>query len=165
VLGKRSGIHRDEGRARSGPVVVKRSGDELLADAGLAFDQDACIARRVEAHLGADLPDRGAPADQPARRAPVGAEELRQGPTRRRESACILDDVVRGAFAEAFHGARRGRVCRQEDERHLATACAEPPHQVEAVTVGERAVDDGGIEPAPLDLLERVRQRGGGADP
>ena len=46
AFGQRGAAHADEGLARAGRVVVEGVGDELLARAGLAADQDGRPARR-----------------------------------------------------------------------------------------------------------------------
>src|SRR5439155_504046 len=170
ALGEGLAVHRDEGMPDTVAPVVEEAGDELLAGAALALDEDRRAARRHAPHEVEELPARLALGHRRVRCIAAGdllsevavlALEARQVERARHQRAQLvvvegLGDEVEGALAHGGDGGRHAAVGREQHDRGGGPARAQGAEQREAVHSGHLPVRDHDIGRA---LLERGEGR------
>ena len=156
VLRNRGAVDLDEGALRAPAVVVQRVGDELLAGAVLALDEDVGLGvghggHQIEqlAHLPAaadDVVELVAIAQLPLERDVLGSElhALDRAPENREHALAVdrLFQEIRGAGFHRLDGARDAAL--PADDQHLGagTHALELPDEVSAVGVWQHEVDE-----------------------
>ena len=172
-LGDGGAVQRQERRLRPRPVVVDGAGDELLAGAALAGDQDRDVLRGDAADGLVDLTHRRAAAEDRAIRVGIrlGLGDHRRGahPTGDLQGLADhppqmvqverLEEVVVGALLHRLNG-RIGRLLdRHENHGNARVDLADLPVDLQAGLVGQPQVEQDDVGRPRADRFQ-ARRRG-----
>ena len=148
ILGQRRAVHRDEDLGRPRAVRVDGAGDQLLAGARLALDEDVRLRARGLADQLEDRLDRRALADdlveahlrrQPLAQAPVLVAQpaLRESPLHGQPEDVVrrqrLQEVVEGPQPHGLDGRLHRAVTRDDDDGDVRVQVGRAPQDREPV--------------------------------
>jgi hypothetical protein len=179
ALGQRSAVDPDERALGAIRVAMQRRGDQLLARAALADDQDGRIGRGRPADRLEDLAHRGALADErrlvvralvgrgtrvAAGLRPQRADFLGQGALPQRSlqgqhdlvEIERLGEVVIGSPAHRLDGGGRPAQGGDDDDRQVGQLRAQLRQDLHAVAAGHLEVEQDGVRRLLGDLGQRL---------
>ena len=172
--GHRPGVHGDERPVAALRVVVDRLGDQLLAGAALAADQDVALGRRGPADQVEHLADRPALADDAVE--PLALSQLLlevavlggqatalQALADGEPDLFVLErlgQVVEGALPHRLDRALDGGVGGDHDDDLVRVALADAAHDLPAVHVRQHQVEQHQVDLLLGEHGQRLLARG-----
>ena len=164
-------VHGHKRPARALAVIMDRPGDQFLARAALAVDQDGGVALGDPADGLVDLLHRGRVPDQPAF---VLLADLRAEHVHLERQATHIDrlphqdvhlveieglgDVIEGAATHGLDGVLHGRLCRHDDDRNGAPAGLDLFERLEPAHARHADVHERDRDVALADPLQGLRR-------
>src|SRR5690606_28850907 len=177
-LGYRRAVHAHEVALRSTAQLVDTGGDELLAGAAFAADEDRGIARRdLRDELAHATHRRGAADDlaSTAEVADLGAQigelgsklAVLEGSLDESDEALgidrLLDEII-GAVLHRLHGVLDRSHSREEDDGSAGASIGELLEQTEPIEARKVEVGDDDGEALAIDEAKRILRRWRAAD-